>query len=142
MKKVCFVLLALVMLGGFFITTAEAGQLCWQVDSTNDSFDGYVNMVVSGGKVSRSVHGVLYSTVGLYLPVAGNMAKYPDGSKWFMQLSTTAFDGYIGMGLTLNASDLSGTGGMITITDTRNVFSLTFTNISCKVLPPYVPPTE
>lgn len=142
MKKVCLVLMTLVMLGGFFIATADAGQVCWQIDSTNNNFDGYVNMVVSGGKLSRSVHGVLYSSVGLYLPIAGNMVKYPDGSKWFMQLSTSVFDGYISMVLTLNASDLSGTGDMTTITDTRNIFSLTFTNISCRELPPYVPPTQ
>lgn len=70
MKKVCLVLVTLVMLGGFCIATAEAGQLCWQMDSTNDLLDGYFVATVSGGKLSRSVHGVWYNNI-VYYPLQG-----------------------------------------------------------------------
>ena len=57
MKKAWFVLMALVVFGGFFLTTGEAAQLCWQVDfPTNTDFNGYVSVKASGGKWTRAVH--------------------------------------------------------------------------------------
>jgi hypothetical protein len=135
MKKVWLVVVTVVMLGGFLVTTANAAQLCWQVDSTNDLLDGYINATVYGGKLTRAVHGGYYAQGGLYFPMAGNMVKSPDDSKWYLQLNTNLFDSYVGMLITLNASTLSGAGNLIVIADDRNVYSQTFTNISCKALP-------
>jgi|OpeIllAssembly_1097287.scaffolds.fasta_scaffold1000183_2 hypothetical protein len=140
MKKICLVLLTLCMLGGFFITSAEAGQLCWQTDSTSDILDGYFIATVSGGKLSRLVHGVWYNI--MYWPLAGNMVKTPDGSRWFLQLNTTYVGNYLGIVVNLDSSTLSGTGGASLIGDTFTEYDITFTSISCKAVPPYVPPTQ
>jgi hypothetical protein len=140
MKTVCFVLVALVMLGGSFTSTAEAGQLCWQVDfPTSPERNGYVSVMASGGKWTRAAHGVWFVQGSMYWPVAGNMVKHPDGSKWYLQLNTT-FMGYTGMITNLNASTLSGTGTYAEIGGTVNTYEMTFTNISCKELPPYIAP--
>jgi hypothetical protein len=142
MKKVCLVLVTLVILCGFFIATAEAGQLCWQVDSTNNNLDGYVSVMASGGKWTRAVHGVYYVQGGIYLPVAGNMVKYPNGSVLGIQLSTTAgMLTYLGILVTLDSNTLSGTGAVSEIeSNNTRLFNVTFTKISCKELPPYNAP--
>jgi hypothetical protein len=142
MKKVCLVLVTLVMLCGFFITTGEAGQLCWQVDSTNDILDGYVSVVASGGKSTRAVHGAFYTqgSSPIYWPIAGNMVKIPDGSYWLLQLNTTFISGYLGLVATLDPSTLSGSGAYTGVGDTVSTYATTFTKISCKELPPYVAP--
>jgi hypothetical protein len=101
MKKVWFVLVALVILCGLFITTGEAAQLCWQVDSTNDALDGYVSIMASGGKWTRAIHGVYYVQSSIYLPIAGNMIKSPDGSNWYLQANTLFIDGYLAVAATL-----------------------------------------
>jgi len=142
MKKVCFVLMTLVMLCGFFITTGEAGQLCWQVDfPTNPDFNGYVSVLASGGKSTRAVHGAWYiqSSPPIYWPIAGNMVKIPDGSYWYLQLNTTFIGGYLGMIAALDPSTLSGAGGYTGVGDSITTFDTTFTNISCKEIPAYIP---
>jgi hypothetical protein len=137
MKKVCLVLVTLVMLCGFFITTAEAGQMCWQVDfPTNPDLNGYVSVMASGGKWTRAIHGVWYVQGNVYLPMSGNMAKLPDGSRWYLQLNSTFITGSLGVLVYLDPSTLSGSGAYFA-TDSVEV---TFTNISCKDLPAYVAP--
>lgn len=135
MKKVCLVLVTLVMLGGFFITSAEAGQLCWQVDSTNnDVFDGYVSLIASGGKWTRAVHGV-YKMSGFNIPVSGNILKSADGNYWFLQVTTVMTGDHIGITATLNSSTLSGSGQLVSVGVSYAVYDMTFTSISCKDIP-------
>jgi hypothetical protein len=137
MKKVCFVLVTLVVLGGFFITTAEAGQLCWNVDFPNPDLNGYVSVMASGGKWTRAIHGVWYVQGNVYLPMSGNMAKLPDGSQWYLQLNSTFIKGAIGVLVYLDPSTLSGSGAYFTADSSVEV---TFIKISCKDLPVYVAP--
>ncbi len=137
MKRICFVLMTLVMFGGFFIATAEAGQLCWQMDFPNPDLNGYVSVMASGGKWTRAIHGVWYVQGIVYLPMAGNMAKLPDGSRWYLQLSSTFITGPLGVLAYLDPSTLSGSGVYFTTDDSIEV---TFTKISCKDMPAYVAP--
>jgi len=134
MKKVCLVLVTLAMLCGFFITTGEAGQLCWQVDSTNNVFDGYVSLKASGGKVSRALHGV-YSMSVFDVPVSGNMIKSRDGNNWFLQVGTVFTDAHIDIGATLNSSTLSGSARLVSVGVSNTSYDMTFTSISCKDMP-------
>ena len=76
----------------------------------------------------------------MYWPMAGNMIKSPDGSEWYLQLNTTFLGGYLGMVVSLNSSTLSGAGAATGVGDTSTTYDLTFTNISCKSLPPYTAP--
>ncbi len=134
MKKVWFVLVALVILCGLFITTGEAGQLCWQVDSTNNVFDGYVSLKASGGKVSRALHGV-YSMSVFDVPVSGNMIKSRDGNNWFLQVGTVFAGDHYNIGATLNNSTLSGSATMLSVGATYASYNMTFTSISCSDIP-------
>lgn len=135
MKKVCTVLVTLVILGGFSIATAEAGQLCWNVDTiNNDILDGYVSLMVSGGKWTRAVHGAYYGQ-GIILPVSGNMIKSPDGNNWFLQVGTVFTDAHIDIGATLNSSTLSGSARLVSVGVSNTSYDMTFTSISCKDMP-------
>jgi hypothetical protein len=135
MKRICFVLITLVMLCGFLITTGEAGQLCWNVDTiNNDILDGYVSLMVSGGKWTRAVHGAYYGQ-GIILPVSGNMIKSPDGNNWFLQVGTVFTDAHIDIGATLNSSTLSGSARLVSVGVSNASYDMTFTSISCKNMP-------
>lgn len=140
MKKACFVLVAFVMVGGFFVATADAGQLCWQVDSTNDDYDGYLSLMASAGKWTKTLHGVWYVQGANYLPVSGNMIKSTDGIHWRLQVSTTVAESYLAIAATLYEISLSGTGQYIIISSMNTGYSATFTKISCKEIPPYAAP--
>jgi hypothetical protein len=95
---------------------------------------------VSGGKLTRVVHGVWYVQGSTYWPVAGNMVKLPDGSYWLLQLNTTYAGTYLGIVATLGPSTLSGNGVYTGIRDTATDYKTTFTSISCKEIPAYITP--
>jgi|GEM_PF-5931710 len=141
MKKICFVLVAIVMLSGLFIATGEAGQLCWQLDFPNNSdMNGYLSMTASGGKWTRSLHGAWYQQGSMYWPMAGNMVTYKDGDRWFLQLNTALMGGYFGLMAAVSTDTLSGEGQLVLIADSRTMQDVTLTKISCKQMPPYVAP--
>lgn len=140
MKKVCFVLVTLVLLCGLFISTGEAGQLCWQADSSNDELDGYLTVMASGGKWTKSLHGAWYIQGSWYWPVAGNMVKRPNTDVWFLQLNSTLGDSYLGIMGAVYADTLSGSGRIIRVGADNVAEDVTFTKIPCKQMPPYVAP--
>jgi len=139
MKNACFVLVTLVMLGGFFTATAEAGQLCWQLDSTDDNLDGYITVTASGGKSTRSLHGAWYIQGSWYWPVAGNMVKRPDADFWFVQLNSTLGDSYLGIMGAVYADTLSGSGRIVRVGAVNVAENATFIKMNCKEMPPYAP---
>jgi hypothetical protein len=139
MKKICLVLVALIISGGFFVTAAEAGQLCWQLDSTDDSLDGYLTVTASGGKSTRSLHGAWYIQGSWYWPLAGNMVKRPDADLWFVQLNSTFGDSYLGIMGAVYADTLSGMGRIVRVGATNVAEDATFIKINCKDMPPYTP---
>lgn len=139
MKNVCFVLVTLVMLSGLFITTVQAGQLCWQMDSTDDALDGYLTVKASGGSWTRSLHGAWYIQGSWYWPVAGNMVKRPNTDAWFMQLNSTLGDSYLGIMGAVYADTMSGMGRIVRVGAVNVAEDVTFTKISCKDMPPYAP---
>ena len=134
MKKVCFVLGALAILGGFFMTSADAGQLCWQVDTASDVLYGYMNLMASGGKWTRAVHGA-FKIQGSNIPVSGNMVKSADGNNWLLQVSTNIATDHIDIGATLNTNTLSGSAVLVSLGESIGSANLTFTSISCKSMP-------
>ena len=144
MKKVWFVLLSLMMVGGLFLTTGEAAQWCWQLDSTNDTFDGYLKVVVTTPDPNNSwvkaVHGLWYQPDSFWIPVSGNMLKNPGRTSWFMELKTIYVSGHYGIAATLDPSTRSGSAVLNITDDGFSENNCTFTKIACSALPPYSAP--
>lgn len=135
MKKLALLLLALVLSVGFSLSTAQAGQICWNWEPFADIIKVSTTNTLSGHVL---VNGEHYVSGIYYMPVVGTMNKLNGTTKILGLHEDSGSAGYEQCVVHATLDSITKSGP-ITISCNNGAFTNTgtLTKISCNTVAPF-----
>ncbi len=134
MKKAGFIILVLVILGGWTVKGSEAEQWCWK----STEISQYIKLSVVKPDPSYpfwSLNGITYVPNMVVIPVGGTMVKSADGTERLLVLFGGINGNVLEMDAAIDTVTKNGTVGILGISPPIARETFTIEKVSCSSLP-------